>query len=391
MSLDLKFVPEKLIQTRTDICKDPDPAEKDSKLEGLVRRLSGISGHMAKAAAVSLSDKEVQALVSYLPFNDFGIDEKPVFEILKNRMDRKACQNLFASWQDSFDNSDCNYFIKKLVVSDSNFKELLGEYNIDSRVFFRILNSRNIPLSYDEELIGKHFTSGEDFDNRLRRFGVVQNSLLEMECKRALLTFCGKADYLDCSDDNILYIVRDYDPYMFSKFLMNFLDKMDIWELQIYSGLAEYTRGIIGHKRSASFASFFEGADKELTDKYLNWINIHKINRYFDNDQRSRFWKQFRFDNVIRYSESNTVVLDMGQYIALEFLGETNGTIYICTREIFRDYFYPRLNTSDGYELSLFFQKNKNLCAVSRSHSGKWQAHLKNIISKKQMGQMLQG
>ena len=264
---------------------------------------------------------------------------------------------------------------------------MLNRHQIDAAVFQKILESSHIPLSFDEELVGRHFADGTQFDERLKQYGVVEGSYLDIECKRALLTVCGRADYFNCSEENILDIIKSYDLFMLKKFLLNFLGKMSLGELQIYPELAAYLRNVIGHRKSDTFQAFFEDVNPDLAQQFIDWINIFKINLYFDNDERSRFWKQFRYLNVIRYPASNTVILEFEQYIAVEFLGEKPGTIYLCEKETFRDHFYSHLDSMDNETLRIYFKVHKDLCLEYRNHTGRWQSHVGNVIAKRGMSE----
>ena len=395
MDLEFVFKPEKLIKIRQQIAQEHQKneeipvAEFTEEVEQLILRLSKTPLELQKAAALAMKDREVIILAGYLPYNYYELDEKNLFEIFRYRVNRKSCGVLFQQWQEAFANPDCNEFLKSLAVSSRSFQELLRDIHIKQEVFEKMLESQNIPLYYDEHIAGKNFKDGAEFNKNLAYYGIVENSLLDIECKRALLTFCSKADYLDCSEDNLLYIIRNYDLYMLKKFLLNFISKMTLWELQIYPELAEYLRSVIGHKRSRTFLSFFEGVDMDLIEKYLDWINLYKINSYFQNDERSRFWKQYRFENVIRYPVSEIVVMEFAEYIAVEFLGTGKGTIYICTKAVFEQHFYPYLDTMDNQDLKAYFKENKDLCIAGKNHSIRWQASLGNFLAKHQIAEKI--
>ena len=383
------FVPEKLIDQRISIQKKNAALknvsfEAGDEMQQLISRLYRYDDSMVKAAALSLSEKQAGMLAGYLPYNYYGQDETRLFDILRYRLNDNTCRVLYEQWQECFGNSQCNEFMRSLAVSsEESFLDLLRRFGIPKESFIKILDSENIALGFDEELIGTRFEDGEDFDNRLKEHGVVHQSLLDVECKRALLTFCGKSDYLRCSQENLLDIIKTYDMFMLRKFLLNFMKKLSLSELQAYPELAAYLRNVIGHRKSDTFRVFFEGADPDSVQHFIDWINIFKLNIYFDNDERSRFWKQYRFQNVIRYPVSNTLILEFADYVAAEFLGNEKGTIYICEKDVFRKNFYSQLNSLDNNDIRIYFRLHKDQCVEYRNHTARWQAHVGNVISKK--------
>ena len=393
--MELLFTPEQLISTRHQVQKlhplrsGSFLPETPEKTQQLIMRLVSTDSSMVRAAAASLSDREVSIVAGYLPFNDYVVDEKKLFEILRLRMNPAVADLLFCSWQDAFQNSQCNGFLKTLVVSSKDFQAVLGRNHIEGSLFLKILNSRNIPLSYDEELIGRHFADGEDFDAKLKYYGVVPQSLLEIECKRALLTFCGRADYFNCSEQNILDIIKGYDMFMLKKFLLNFMSRLSLAELQVYPALAAYLRSVIGNSRSKTFQAFFADVDHDMVRQYQDWIHLYKINLYFENDERSRFWKQFRYQNVILYPVSNVVVLEFENHVAVEFLGNQKGTIYICEKETFRENFYSSLDVMDNEDLRIFFRIHKEKCLEYRNHTGRWQSHVSSFLTRKEIAEKI--
>ena len=328
-------------------------------------------------------------LAGYLPYNYYDVPEDKLFHMMKYRMDDESCEVLFREWQEEFGNYQCNHFLRELAEHNSSFQNLLAKKHIKPALFIQILISRNIPLAFDQLLIGAVFADGIEFERKLQYYGVVPQSFLDVECKRALLTFCEKEDYFSCSEENLLDIIKTYDGYMLKKFVFNFLDKLSLSDLEYYPALAAYMRKVTGHRNSRTFQQFFEGADEEQIQQFVDWINIFKINTYFEGDERSEFWKKFRYLNVVRYPVSNVVIMEFDEYAAVEFLGERKGTIYICDKDIFMQNFYHQLDRMDNEELRGYFKSRKDMCIESRSHVGRWQAHISNVLIKKEIAEKI--
>lgn len=389
------YTPERLIESRKKVealhVKEDayNFASPEEDLELLIRRLLDTQDTMVPAAGLCLSDREACMLAGYLPHNYYEVSEDKLFLAMKKRLDDDSCEVLFEQWQEEFDNYPCNHFLRELSEKNPYFQKTLEKHHIKPALFIQILISRNIPLAFDQLLIGAVFADGMEFERKLQYYGITPQSFLDVECKRALLTFCEKEDYFSCSEENLLDIIKTYDSYMLKKFLFNFLDKLSLSELEYYPALASYMRKVTGHRNSRTFQQFFEEASDGQVQQFVDWINVFKLNAYFEEDERSQFWKQFRYLNVVRYPVSNVVIMEFDECVAIEFLGEKKGTIYICDKEIFMQNFYNQLDRMDNEELRGFFKSKKDLCIESRSHVGRWQAHISNLLIKQDIAEKI--
>jgi len=391
----IQFTPERLIESRRKVealhAKEEaySFASPGEDLEQLIRSLLETQDEMLPAAGLSLSDRQTCMLAGYLPHNYYDVPEEKLFRSLKKRLDDPSCEVLFQEWQEEFGNYPCNHFLRELAEQSPCFQKMLAKHHIKPALFIQILISRNIPLAFDQLLIGAVFADGMEFERKLQYYGITPQSFLDVECKRALLTYCEKEDYFSCSEENLLDIIKTYDGYMLKKFVFNFLDKLSLSELEYYPALASYMRKVTGHRNSRNFQQFFEGAEIRLVRQFIDWINIFKINTYFEEDERSQFWKQFRYLNVVRYPVSNVVIMEFDECVAVEFLGERKGTIYICEKDTFMQNFYNQLDRMDNEELRAYFKARKDLCIESRSHVGRWQAHISNVLIKQEISEKI--
>ena len=382
------FIPEQFIEKRKQLQlkgenKRQVSIEPGTEMEELLRRMYQVDPSMVKAAALSLSDRQADMLAGYLPYNFYGEDETRLFEVMDNRLDERSSRTLYMQWQNAYSNPACNEFMIRMSRKEGGFKKMLEGYGISTDAFIKVLESINIPLGFDEELMGKHFSDDQDLDNRLRGYGIIEESMLDIACKCAMLTYCGRIDYLNCSQENLIAIFQDYDLYMQKKFLMNFLRRMSLKDLESYPELAAHLRSITGYPGSVEYLEFFDEADPEIVLKYADWINIFKLNIFLENDERLDFWKRYRYVNVIRYPVSNTLVLEFKNHVAVEFLGDDKAPVYFCEKEIFRNMFYAQLTSMDNSDIRIYFKTHKDECMDSRNHSFRWQNHVDSLISKK--------
>ena len=198
------------------------------------------------------------------------------------------------------------------------------------------------------------------------------------------------SDIMSCSRFDILAAVKGFDFYHLKKFIHNILSELSYEELEEYPDTAFYLRSMLGSRRSERFNAIFSDEDEYIVQKFLDWINICKIDQFFANDERSRFWKKYRFINVLRYSFSDTVLMEFKDHIAVEFLGMDPGTIYICDKATFKRVFYDKLNELDNDHIRLYFSKNRSQCLERKSHSGNWRSSLSSTLEKKAIAERIQ-
>ena len=184
------FIPEKLIEKRKQLqtkasYRKEAVIEPGEEMESLIRRLYQVDHSMIKAAALSLSDMQADMLAGYLPYNFYGEDEQRLFDIMGERMDESSSRILYAQWQNAFSNPQCNEFMKEQCRRNGSFAHMLEEYDISTDAFLKVLSSMNIPLGFDEELLGKRFSDDDDLNNRLKNHGVIEESLLDIAFKAA--------------------------------------------------------------------------------------------------------------------------------------------------------------------------------------------------------------
>ncbi len=374
--MDFSFTPRRLIQAREDIAiqhpleREVVLATPDDDLYKLITRLAALEKYQVKKNALALSNKDVQRVTAYLPFNHYKVNMTNLFDIFMYRSTKELCELLYSQWQDSFSNKECNEFLRKLLNYDEKFIMLMRKNNLPEEMFVKLLESKNIPLFFGSMLkssLGIKSTLAE----KVKYWGIRDDSRLFKMIQFLFYTFCLRDDYLMISQPALLAIVKQYgttDIRILKQFLINFLKELKLSELEKHSELAKYLETQTGKHRTDKFNQFFSGVDEKLVEKYINWLNIQIINEVFGYDERSMFWKQYKFLHIDKYKSSNSVVMEMKNYYATEFLGKAMGPIYFYDKQVFDEKVRRWFVYNNNADLRSLLYNHQELCADREVH-----------------------
>lgn len=393
--MEFSFFPKRLKAVQREVSvlhKNIDESVKisaDDELEHLIRSLTELDNDNDLAwKANMLTNQEVYRIAAYLPYNYFHVNMRNLFCIFIVRSGKRLFQILYNQWQNSYDNESCNEFIHSLLKNNEDFREYVKEKHLNVDRLADIFYDQNIVIGFGSEVTGYYFKEKRTLAEKFEYFGIHSDSKLYKDCLDVFYTFCGKEDYLEADKNEILNIVKKYElrqQPLLKIFLKNFLGKLNLQELADFQDLARYFEAVIGDSKNlkADYKYFFKDLPEDVVAKYMDWINRCKIEKYFGDDERSNFWKQYRFEQVKKFEKSNAVVMKFGEYIAVEFLGERNGPIY----------FYPRMYFEKKLEGQFLLLENipmrKYLLHESqykeedrKEHRGYWEYNVENYIIK---------
>lgn len=230
------------------------------------------------------------------------------------------------------------------------------------------------------------FTEKKTLAEKFKFFGINEDSKLYRDCADVFYTFCRKEDYLEADQAELLNIIKKYELRnrpLLKAFLLNFLGKLKLTELGKFRELARYFESLVGEARKPkeSYKFLFEDMPEALIEKYVDWINRCRIEQYFDNDERSEFWKQYRFVNVQRYNKSNAVVMEFKEYIAVEFLGQAMGPIYFYSKEYFEKKLKGQFMLLENAPMRQYLLHQSRYGKEDRiEHRGYWQYNVESYI-----------
>ena len=390
--MDFSFIPKRLQQSREEITlqhkktKKRPKLVKDEQFRKFIQTLASLKNRQVKARAFSLSDTETDSIAAYIPHNYYDVNMKNLFLIFEYRSTERVCSILFDQWQESYQNKECNKFIYQSLDDDKSLQVCVQQRHMSIDLFKSILQDEDVPGRFLQEIIHRPYLKGQKLSEKMAFLGIQEGTLLRSECEFQFYVFCEKDDYLIVSKLELLEIVKKYTKRnygMLKKFLKNFLSKLELKDLQEFQALAEYLQTITGdnaiHKKQ--FDGFFQGFSPVLIQKYIDWTNLFKIQRFFGWDERSRFWKQYRFVTVQKYRPSNSIIMEFKNYYAVEFLGRGMGPLYIFPKGYFESKLKYRLNRYDNNQMRQELLHNTNDSERYRKeHRGYWQSDVHNHL-----------
>lgn len=385
--MKFQYVPKQLIQSREEVAlrhaeqKISVGLKKDDDLKKLIEKVASLDRNQVKKTAFALTEQEVIKITKYLPYNYYSVKLKNLFQVFQYRSTSKLCEILYNEWQESYENAECNYNLKILVKYNKRFSEMLELHHFKSEDFIEILESSKVAYQLGKKLQNDTMQTNRSLQKRLEYLAIRSDSKLFQECEFMFYCYCKKADYI-ADNKELVGIVERYNWEQLRYFVYNFLMKLSLNELQEFPTIVAYMikEGVEPGRKN--FKSIFERFPDTLIEKYVNWLNSYKIEQYFGNDERSRFWKQYKFEQILLCRYSDAVIMEFKKYYAVEFLGYNMGPIYIYEKQIFQNSvrkWFSRLNNS---ELRSKLYNSPDLYFYRKAHQGYWQEEVQRVLLK---------
>lgn len=390
--MKFRFVPKRLIQSRDEVVvqhadqRTSGNLKDDENFKKLIERLVSLEEDQVKKNALVLTEKEIVMITKYLPHNYYGVEMEKLFKIVHYRSNRRLCGILYYEWQESYKNEDCNRYLRSFLRYNTPFLQLLKEYHFDVEKFADLLEESDVAYQLGKELQNFRLKKDSSLKERLDYLGIRSGSRLYKDCEFVFYTFCEKTDYIAAGEKELWEIVKKYNLNQFGHFLHNFLMKLNLKELQDFSIIAQFMNEKSGMKISHLI---FSKSPSEIIEKYINWINLYKIYRYFGNDERSRFWKQYKFKEILFYQYSNAVVMEFEKYYAVEFLGYNMGPIYIYEKTVFEQSVKQWFLILNNAELRSKLYNSSELYLYRKAHQGYWQEGISEILKRRRIAEYL--
>lgn len=358
----------------------------DEELKDLITSLVSLDTSELAIEAYMLSDREMYQIAGYLPYNYFNVNMRNLFSIFVTRADKLLCTVLYEQWQNSYDNKECNDFICMLLEKNDDFKNCIKEKHLDTTRMRNILIDQDIVIGFGTEVSRYEFSEKKTLMEKFEFFGIQADSKLYIECADVFYTFCGNKDYLDADPKEMLEVLKKYEMRakpLLKAFLINFLTKLKLNELNKFQNLVRYFEFVAGDAQNPKegYQFLFGDMPKDIMEKYMDWINMCRVIQYFGNDERSEFWKKYRFVNVQRYNKSNTVVMEFEDYDVVEFLGK--GPVYFLPKNYFNINLKNQfLILGDGALQQFLYHETQYGNDDRIEHRGHWQNSLEKYIIK---------
>lgn len=394
--MKFSYTPFRLIRAKEEIKsihssqKKIDEVQSDEEFKKWIRRCSVLPKSKIKLMAYSLTERDMRKLTIYLPHNYYSVKMENLFSIFTLRAEFKFWKILFEQWQDSYQNHECNQFLIDSLENETFF-QLLNEHHMPKVFFKELLESKNIPLLlgdnlYNGNTILDDLLKGKNLKERLEYLGIRAECQLHKKCEFWYYAYCEKIDYSVGYQRHIIESIQQYyiqDLLGFKMFLRNFLSKFTLKEMIEFRELARYLDNEIGTRDikilNKKFENIFGDMPEKLGNKYIDWINLFKVQDCFGEDRRSDFWKKYRFISVKKFPKNQSIVMEFEKYYAIEFLGnEGNGALYIYDRNTYQEKIYWKVLTNESakFKKELYTYHKTTQNDYRKEHRGNWKTEV---------------
>lgn len=387
--MSFKFIPNRLINAKNEISKVHSRvnnskfvyAEKEKKI---IKKVIGWQKEQIRVKVLTLTAEELIIIASYLPYNFDHVKLDNLFEVMDLSFNLQIGKALFVQWQYSYKNLECNMYMASLIEKNSELSELFKDHGYDKNIIIEVLKSQEILFDYGKMLL--KYSKGNDLQDKLDFYGVGVNTMLRGDCVRYYYMFCGAKQYLD-NKSKIIEIVSSYDDIHKRMFLLNFVNVLSLEELLKFGEMADFcTSSLTGNIDSNKYNRFFDDVSEYIENKYRNWINSCRIVEFFGTDERSVFWKRYRFISVQKNAKHGMISMECSDYYITEFLGKGMGAMYIYDKKVYKESVTKWMAFCNTPELKSKMYHNENLALRRFIHLPQpgWQYDFKNfILSKK--------
>jgi hypothetical protein len=261
--MDFSYTPSRLIEAANDIAlqhrkqREVNYSTPNDKLRLLIERIVALELYQVKQNALALPEDDVLSVAGYLPHNYYNVDMKNLFLVFNYRSSQQACEVLYEQWQSSYDNDQCNQYMREQLQTNERFIMLMREHNISETTFDDILSSEIIPSRFGMECVKRQFPNNYSLINKMNYFGVQGNTRLYHDCQFLFYTFCNKQDYLAANKSELLVVIQQYEEVALKKFLYRFLEFLTLAELEQFFEMARYFSVSLGGIDTPKGETFF--------------------------------------------------------------------------------------------------------------------------------------
>ena len=390
------FFPKRLTETKEQVnIQHPLEREvpiicKNDELYRLINEIVSLELFQVKTYSLTLSEDDVFKVIGYIPHNYYGVKLDNLFLVFKYRSTKRICDFLYKEWQSCYDNRTCNKFMESLLVDNEDWILLTRKINFGERVFKEILSSDNIPIKMGIECLKYKASNTVSLEEKAKHFYIDNNTVLFHDIERLFYTFCTREDYLVADLFRLEKTISKFNDQTLIIFLNNFLSKLTLNELDRFISIGKYLDNRLGDVESTKCRNFFINSPIQIWEKYHNWIIRIKINDVFGNDERSVFWRGYKFvSRPQRFYQSNSVSMEFENYIVVEFLGQAMGPMYFYKKDVFNSVIYKFMKRQNNQELRQTLYHNPKLYVYREIHSGYWQGKIHRLLIRERITEKL--
>lgn len=388
-----KFTPFRLLAAKDNVVKhhtksiEVPPIKPNDDLKSFIMRIVKLPNDSIKSYAVAMDEIEVLRVAAYIPHDYYDVKMDNLFLIVNERSTEEVCNTIIREWHNSYENEKCRLFLLDLVKADSNMKKAINKCHLLPNEFTELLSNENIPRSIGLMCLKGDFTPDYTLGMKINYYGIETGSKLYHDIEFLFYTFCDKADYFKTGDE-LLTVVKIYKNDVFKDFLVNFLNKLSLEDLDKFEKIGRYLNTNLGDIESTKCKDHFNGLPTKIWEKYRNWMIRLFLNDVFGHDERSVFWRRYKFSKKPKkHLRTKCIIMEWEAYYGIEFLGDVMGAWYFCEKESYGAKLKRYLDRSaNKTELvhSLYQDYKNGVNGVDkRNHPVGWESEFAWVLSRR--------
>ncbi|WP_352419012.1 EH signature domain-containing protein [Proteiniborus sp.] len=376
-----RYIPVKTIEARVMVEEKhktiKEVISKDNNNEEyllkLINKIVSTSDHELDRLSYKLKNNVLYLLAYYISRNEFKIDIKKIFKILRLRHRKSLMKIYYNSFQQNYTNSEFNNF----------FAEFLNKENADIHLSVPKGTAKTL-LYYLEggdiikSMLSSFFRLNIKFEDFIKTFNFNENSKLVIDCKKAFYLYCNQYDYINTDESYLLGIINKLSREEMSEFTANYLHKVDY--NNFYTGVLEYIYNLFDTHKNHFFKHYWDKVSEQGKAKFQKWLTTKTMKEFFNEDVRFSFWHSYieLIGDFYLVRSKGQLFLDFGNFVVIEF-SKIGNAAYIYDKEVYNKYFAKyALDTNSVNNSAL---KNENIAIKRIIHSGNWQYNTARSIS----------
>ncbi len=387
------YHPKKLIETAKEIAYRHKAVgtlqtlKQGDRLKELIQSLVKIPAKDVPTRAYVLSEEEVMMVAGYLPHNYYNQQLTNLFQIVSLRGNIHVYRTLFRQWQCAYQGKECRDFMAAMIRGKSELCAVLQENHFTESDFLNILAADD-PAQALIVLCSK--SVGKDgLEGKLKFLGIEDDTPLFNDCIFLFYTCCSAKNYLAAGEEVLRGVIVQYKGkyggVYLKKFLINFLHVLSMKDLRSFSAIGRKlcsSEFPVGYPGTPKALQYFQDTPDGIYRKYCDWINWIHLYDYFGTDERSRFWENYRFEAVHRYSRSNSIALEFRNCFVVEFLGDAQGPLYFYNKDFYTKHVLALQASETNPKLRSILYNNDESYIERFVHRGWWQAEVSSFLMR---------
>ncbi len=321
------------------VAKVIKPGGMDDSLKQLIYILVKLKPAHVSRFGKERSEADISSLAGYVVTNTLNVNCTNIYALLEEYASPKDWEIMFGNWQNYSERQEPMGFLKRGVLTNPRFQAYLADKDIGQENLSWIDHREKVQILCN---YCKGAESLDTYKESLKKFGLIEDTLLMNECLSKFFLNCTVKAYQNAGEINICGAFNKLSSEDKLSMIINFVKVFTLQELKKYMGVCQTFESEANNKK---FADKLKSKLRTnlLADKYDKWINALKIVEAFADDEdpyRREYWLRFSdqsVNEITRFGDltNQVLIMDFGRYVITEFGEKAAGKAYLFTKEYF--------------------------------------------------------